>query len=111
MTRKVLFVWDSDFKAKFEEKNNTYGFVFEKNSSSKLEKSTGIESLFSDEYVKEFVSETRNSSGEITSLHFESDKKQKFKDHILSNVDSEAFKNFQPLIQKIDELLAKDQIS
>ena len=109
--KKVLFVWDSDFTTNFEEKNNTYGFVFEKNLSSKVERSTGIESLFNDEYVEGFVSKTTNSSGEITGLHFEGNKKQEFKNHILLNGDTEIFKNFQPLIQKINELLAKDQTS
>ena len=109
--KKVLFVWDGDFTAEFKEKNNTYGFVFEKNPSSKLENNTGIESLFNDEYVQGFVSKITNSSEDITGLRFEDDKKQKFKDYILSNGGSEAFKNFQPLIQKINELLAKDQIS
>ena len=109
--KKVLFVWDSDFTTNFEEKNNTYGFVLEKNLSSKVERSTGIESLFNDEYVEGFVSKTTNSSGEITGLHFEGNKKQEFKNHILLNGDTETFKNFQPLIQKINELLAKDQTS
>ena len=104
-------MWDSDFTTNFEEKNNTYGFVLEKNLSSKVERSTGIESLFNDEYVEGFVSKTTNSSGEITGLHFEGSKKQEFKNHILLNGDTETFKNFQPLIQKINELLAKDQTS
>ena len=106
--KKILFVWDSDFTAKFEEKNNTYGFVFEKNPSSKLENNTEIESLFSDEHVERFVSKKINSSGELTNTHFEGDKKQEFKKHILLNEDLETFKNFQPLIQKINKLLTND---
>ena len=108
MIRKVLFVWDGDFTAEFKEKNNTYGFVFEKNPSSKLENNTGIESLFNDEYVERFVSKKINSSGELTNTHFEGDKKQEFKKHILLNEDLETFKNFQPLIQKINKLLTND---
>ena len=105
--KKVLFVWDSDFTSNFEEKNNTYGFVFEKNPS-KL-KSTGIETLFTDEYLERFVSKTTDSDGKLVSFHLAGNKKQEFKSYILSNGDSETFNKFGPLIQKINEVLAEDQ--
>ena len=107
--KKVLFVWDSDFTSTFEEKNNTYGFVFEKNPS-KL-KNTGIESLFADEHLDRFVSKTADSDGKLVSVHITGDKKQEFKRFILSNGNSEAFNKFRPLIQKINEMLTEDQIS
>ena len=107
--KKVLFVWDSDFTSKFEEKNNTYGFVFEKNPSRL--KNTGIESLFADEHLDKFVSKTTDSDGKLVSVHITGDKKQEFKRFILSDGDSEAFNKFRPLIQKINEMLTEDQIS
>ncbi len=109
--KKVLFVWDSDFKTNLEEKNNTYRFVFEKNPSSILENNTGIETLFSNQHLQKFVSTIRNSDGELTKIRFEDNKKQEFKNYILANGDLEIFKNFKPLILKINELLAEDQFA
>lgn len=102
---KVLFVWDRDFGTKIEEKNNTFGFVFGKNESNKLEKNTGIECQFDHKYTENYVLKTTDTDGTLESTHFKGNKKQEFKDHILANYDENSFKNFKPLVERISKLL------
>lgn len=111
---KFLFVWDCDFSTKVEvitETTNLKKFCFAINSSNTKAKNkkgepSGIENLYSDDFFTDSVYNQKEITGAMgaTGTMPEFDK-QKFLDIIKQQTDNSAFTNFQPLIDKIKELL------
>lgn len=100
---KVLFIYDCDVTTSFSEENQTFGFIFDNNSSNTKVKK-GIENLFSEEHFKdEFYPIKEKEDGGIQS----SLDKVNFEKYILENSSSEIFKNFNPMIYKIKQILNK----
>ncbi|HMC01614.1 MAG TPA: hypothetical protein VKN14_11320, partial [Flavobacteriaceae bacterium] len=100
---KVLFIYDCDVTTKYESANETYAFTFEKNSENEKVKK-GIENLFSEEHFKEefYPLKDKDDGGVQSSLD-----KPKFEEYILNNASKDLFKNFEPMINEIKEILKK----
>ena len=103
---KVIFVFDCDAEdkvKKLEDKNNTFVYVFDKNSEHK--ENEGIEDLFparlfADEFYRtKNIRESVVRQGKLKKLDPE-----KFMNHMLDNGTKEDFKNFLPLIEKIRKI-------
>lgn len=100
---KVLFIYDCDVTTSFTEDNETYGFIFDKNSDNNKVKK-GIENLFAEEHFKNefYPLKNKDDGGVQSSLD-----KPKFENHILVNAKAEMFENFKPMIEKIKGTLTK----
>lgn len=98
---KIVFVWDSDMAANLISENNTIPYVFEKNDRN-TKVTNGIENLFDEQlFSNEFYIEKPKSDG---GYHISLDKK-KFKDYILTNGTNRDFKNFEPLVKFLKNLV------
>ncbi len=111
---RFLFVWDCDFApavASITETENFKTFCFGENKSNtkainKDGRAVGIENLYSDSLFADDVYTTkdiRGSYGTVASIN-EFDK-QKFLKKIQAETNAAVFENFQPLIEKIKNLL------
>jgi len=100
---KVLFIYDCDVTTKYESMNETHAFIFEKNPENEKVKK-GIENLFSQEHFKDefYPLKDKDDGGVQSSLD-----KPKFEEYILNNASTELFKNFEPMVTEIKEILKK----
>lgn len=105
-SNKVLFIFDCDVSTKLESSNRTYSFIFDKNINNEKVKK-GIENLFDKEHFKEefYPLKSKDDGGIQSSLD-----KPKFEAYILNNASQSLFKNFEPLVNKIKELLKCDKL-
>ena len=113
-TGKFLFVWDCDTTSKIEDIDETDSFkkfCFMENSTNtkakdKDGKAVGIENLYPDSLFTDDVYSDREIplpySGVKTEKTFD---KKKFLEKIQKEININTFKNFQPLILKIKEIL------
>ena len=88
-------------------KNNTVPFIFEQNADNKLA-DKGIENLFAEILFQPHFTETiKKKSGKVlkTFERLEDDWKNRFREEIMRRENPDDFANFQPLINKIRELL------
>lgn len=100
-TNKVLFIYDCDVSTNIKTVNETYGFIFAKNSENNKVKK-GIENLFAENlFKKEFYPQKEKDDGGMQS----SLDKPKFEKSILDNATIEIFAKFKPMIDKIKEIL------
>lgn len=99
----VIFVWDCDaHKYKnLKDQNQTYPYVFEENSSNTIAKN-GIENLFPESLFANFKRITTDSRGVAES--FDTNLKNNFTCSILERNEKTDFKNFEALINKINEI-------
>ena len=97
---KIFFVWDCDFKKKLTAKNNTFPYIFEKNSSNDIA-SNGIENMFDEQHFAELVNTTKKSSGEIHES-FDTERKKDFMNKMMGKASLETFARFKPLFEYID---------
>jgi len=113
-TSKFLFVWDCDFVSKIDnitETDNFKKFCFSENSSNskakdKNGKAVGIENLYQDSLFTDDVYSAKEISGSYgTTTSIKEFDKQKFLEKIKKESSKDIFRNFQPLIDKIKELL------
>ena len=108
--KKILFVWDCDSVNKVKNKSeteNVFKFCFKKNEANKI-CFKGIENLypeniFTNDLLK-IVNITQNGKTE-TKKEFPENNKNRFLEKIKQQTDNTIFANFQPLIDKIKELL------
>lgn len=105
---KFLFVWDCDYKSKFDllnENETFYKYCFEKNESN-TKTDRGIENLYSDDFFTEDVYRNEKKSisygGEQASKVFD---KQKFLEKIKQQGDISVFANYNSLIEKIKSII------
>lgn len=103
-----LFVWDCDSKAKVDviaESANFFKFVFEKNIANTIAEK-GIENLYPPEVFQDDVYDSREVPRDYGGSSIErSFNKAKFVFKIKSQTDTQIFKNYAPLIDKIKELI------
>lgn len=111
---QFLFVWDCDFKDvadKIIENGNFKKFCFAENTSNtkakdKNGKAIGIENLYSDSLFTNDVYSPREVAGSYgTTTTIKEFDKQKFLDKIKQQTENSTFTNFQPLLDKIKEIL------
>ena len=98
---KVLFVFDCDVKTKFTDAEKTFHYIIQpNNTNTKVTK--GIENLFSESIFEDtfYPKKPKDDGGYKASLD-----KKKFLEFILSSNDKSLFENFNPLIDKVEELL------
>lgn len=104
---QVLFVFDCDVKTEYESNENCHFYIFEKNNKNPKVKD-GIENMFSqelftDDFYKKKV-QSRKDGGRIQIFELD---KPKFLDYILKKGTKAELEGFQPLINKIKEIVAK----
>lgn len=107
--KDVLIAWDPDMQNKYgclRSCNHTHPFVFTANEKNKLTKKLGIENLFDEQVIRDggFVITASNGKGEKIDEHFDESKKNDFADFVISRNNKDDFKNFQSLIDKVNEL-------
>ena len=100
--KKVIIVWDSDVTNSLGATNNTFPFIFSKNPNNTLAPK-GIENLFDEALFAGFTGTTTDSKG-AERKHFDANRKNDFLAHIVASATKDDFKNFAPLIQKIEEI-------
>lgn len=100
-TNKVLFVYDCDINTKYQEENNTFGFIFAENKSNK-KVVKGIENLFDEKLFDEkfYSIKSKEDGGFTSNLN-----KPKFEKYIIEQTEKSVFENFKPLIKKIESLV------
>lgn len=88
---KVIVVWDCDVKFKLNATNNSYPYIFDKNSINKKVKK-GIENLFPEKVFKDefYSSQTKDDGGYHMSLN-----KKPFEEHMMKNGTMKDFENFK----------------
>lgn len=101
--KKVIFVWDCDVKYSIEESNNTYPFIFNKNTENTIAKK-GIENLFNEELFENFKTTIEKSNGEKR-VEFDENRKRDFSDLIISRNNKDDFSNFSSLFNHLDDVL------
>lgn len=111
---RFLFVWDCDCFSMFEqltETTNFKKFCFAENpnntkAKNKEGRAVGIENLYPDALFTDDVYLTKEINGSYsTTTTIKEFDKQKFLEKIKQQSENETFSNFQPLIEKIKELL------
>jgi ABC-type branched-subunit amino acid transport system ATPase component len=98
---KIIFVFDCDVTTRYEESGVTFYFSFQKNESNdKVNK--GIENLFDKNLFDDqfYTTQAKEDGGSHTTLN-----KNKFSEFIIKHGIKEDFKNFKPLIERIEKLL------
>jgi len=101
-TKKVIIVWDCDVKNNLKESNKTYPFFLAKNSNNSIA-TKGIENIFEETLFTDFITSVKDSKGnEIKS--FDCKRKKDFEEFILTRNIKDDFKNFDPLVSKINEI-------
>ena len=114
---KFLFVWDCDFAAtvaNITETDNFKTFCFAENSSNtkakdKSGKAVGIENLYPDSLFTNDVYLSKEVSGSYgTTTSIKEFDKQKFLKKVKKNRNKKSFQKFQPLIDRIKELLGNN---
>lgn len=101
----ILFVYDCDVKAKYEEKNRTYYFTLPQNDKN-TKFVNGIENLFPEGLILEdhYEESTQvQKNGAITTTRLPN--KKKIADYILENGSADHFNGFSDMIVKIKEIL------
>ena len=99
---KILFVLDCDVKTLFTDTDNTFSYIFSKNDDNPKVKK-GIENLFPEKCFTDdfyYVGTGNDDGGAHISLN-----KKEFKNHMISNGTKEDFKNFMPLIERINNII------
>ena len=99
---KVLFIWDWDKEKSvkgLKETCNTFKFVFDKNEESRK---PGIENLFAVEKASKFYDNKpkRDDDAVVPILN-----KDRLKRYMISKGTRKDFKNFEPLFDKIKDIL------
>lgn len=96
-TSKVFFVWDCDVTNNLKSENNTFPYIFKKNSCSIDTK--GIENLFQLNLFQPEFYDTRNIDygGKTTTLN-----KKRFEEHMLLKGTKDDFELFKPLFEYIN---------
>lgn len=101
---KVIFIWDCDVKFKLQEKNQTYPYIFEENTSNKIAKK-GIENLFSEDMFDGFIRTMIDSKG-IETKSFDESRKKDFTNFVVGRNEKADFVKFEGLVNKINEIKA-----
>ena len=106
--RKVFFVWDCDCKrerdySSLQSENNTYPFIFQKNTSNDVAKS-GIENLFDVNLFDNFSTKVTDSQG-TERKEFDGNRKKDFGSFVINRNSKDDFINFKPLFDKIGTVL------
>lgn len=104
---KVLFVWDCDATQKIKglvSDNKTFAFLFSQNAENVLAKN-GIENLFPTHLFDGFK-KTIRLADETVLAEFDEAHKRRFEAHVLENGTLADFAKFQPLVDRIKELLS-----
>jgi len=100
-SKKVLFIFDCDVTNQLTDTDNTYSFIFEKNTSNrKVVK--GIENLFAQELFtpEYYCTKPKEDGGTQSSLD-----KPKFERLIMERNNAEDFLNFNILLSKLKNML------
>lgn len=113
--KKFLFVWDCDFLNKFEniaETNNFKKFCFEINpentKATNNAKAVGIENLYPDTLFTTDVYSTKEKTGSYGATNkIQEFNKQNFLEKIKQQTENTLFSKFQPLIDKINEIISQ----
>lgn len=101
--KKVIFVWDCDYKNSLNKENNTFPYIFTKNDSNNLA-SKGIENLFDESLFDNFLRTNIDYRGK-EEKRFDERGKTNFMNFILPQANPENFRNFKPLIEFIEQTL------
>ncbi|MGV7222148.1 MAG: AAA family ATPase [Nitrospinales bacterium] len=100
---KVIFIWDCDVSFNLDITNNTFPFIFEKNEENNIA-TKGIENLFSEELLGDFIKSINFSDGRIKN-EFDSNRKKDFEEFIIDRNCKDDFLKFQQLFDFIDTKL------
>ncbi len=100
--KKVAVVWDPDVKYSLPDGNNTYPFVFSSNKGNKLTEK-GIENLFDEKLFTDFITTVNDSRGSERKV-FDASRKKDFAQAVIDRGEKSDFINFEPLMQKINEI-------
>lgn len=115
-TSTFLFVWDCDFASKIagiKETESFKKFCFAENSNNTKAKNqegkaSGIENLYSDSLFTGDVYSTKDIEGPYSATGtIQKFDRKKFLQKIQTEDNENTFKNFKPLIKKIEELTKK----
>lgn len=106
---KVLIIWDPDMESKYGQLTavaNTYPVVLSKNANNKLTKKAGIENLFEEQLIRDsgFVVTVTDGTGAVKDEHFDESKKNDFAKYVIDRNNKDDYKNFEGLIEKVNEL-------
>ncbi len=110
---RILFIWDCDVKgkvlAKAIEQNETFRYVLSVNEENSLV-SNGIENAFPEHLFEGFIT-TETTPGQPDRRKFANHMKSEFAAHVCKVTKKADFKHFGGLVEKVQELLAKDLVS
>jgi AAA15 family ATPase/GTPase len=102
---KVLFVYDADVKVKHQELNNTFFYVFSRNSDNEKIKN-GIENMFPESLILDehyVINERFHDDGKVAII--KAPNKRKMCDHIVANAKAKDFVMFNGFIEKLRSIL------
>lgn len=105
---KILFVWDCDQTKKvsaLSETGTTFKYCIQKNNdNNKVQK--GIENLYPESVIfDEHYSTKEEIDGYGAKKTIQNFEKQKFMESINKSKDTDVFKNFKPLVEKIKNII------
>lgn len=105
---KILFVFDPDCKKyqdKLHEQNNTYFHILSKNDNNSMTDG-GIETLFDDGLFEENDLDITKNGINVKKKVMNNKRKIRFMKTVIQNASDDNFKEFKPLLNKINNILS-----
>jgi hypothetical protein len=105
IAKPVLFVWDCDVTFKLEDSGNAYALILPKNTANTVCQ-RGIENMFPDHLFTGFLSENKDSFGNVTTS-FDPKRKRDFETHVLANATNDDYEQFKAIADRLNEIRNK----